>query len=50
MEKRDNSAPGPNGYGAIFFKTYWDLLKEDLMKMFNDFWKGQLDIKRLNYG
>ena len=50
MDMKENSAPGPNGYGVTFFKTCWETIKGDLYAMFQDFWKGQLDIKRLNYG
>lgn len=47
---KTNSAPGPNGFGVSFFKRYWDSVKGDITSMFSDFYKGILDIKRLNYG
>lgn len=50
MGMKINSAPGPNGFGVVFFQKFWDLIKDDMGKMFRDFEKGQLDIKRLNYG
>lgn len=50
MDMKENSAPGPNGYGLIFFKRFWEILKEDIEDMFKDFWENKLDIKRLNYG
>jgi hypothetical protein len=25
-----DGAPGPNGFGAIFFQTYWSIVKEDV--------------------
>ncbi|KAL4278205.1 hypothetical protein GQ457_03G006070 [Hibiscus cannabinus] len=31
-----NRAPGPDGFNMNFFKRYWDLLKEDIMKFFSD--------------
>jgi len=37
MGMRENSAPGPNGYGVIFFKQFWDVVKEDMGAMFKDF-------------
>ena len=49
-EMKSNSAPGPNGFGVQFFKTFWSVIKGDLLAMFDDFYKGELDIKRLNYG
>jgi hypothetical protein len=50
MGMKENFVPGPNGYGVIFFKKFWDYLKGDLMAMFADFYNNNLDIKRLNYG
>lgn len=50
MDLKTNSAPGPNGFSSIFFKKFWDTIKGDMMDMFQDFWAGLLDIKRLNYG
>ncbi|GAU40165.1 hypothetical protein TSUD_292700 [Trifolium subterraneum] len=26
------SAPGPDGFGAIFFQTYWEIIKQDVFK------------------
>ena len=48
-EMKSNSAPGPNGFGVQFFKTFWSVITGDLLAMFDDFYKGELDIKRLNY-
>jgi hypothetical protein len=35
MEK--NKAPGPDGFPAEFYHTFWSILKEDLMEMFVKF-------------
>jgi hypothetical protein len=50
MNLKDNSAPGPNGFSVSFFQNCWDIIKGDMMKMFQDFWDNRLDIKRLNFG
>lgn len=34
----------------FFLKKCWDILQGDLYKMFQDFYKGALDIRRLNFG
>lgn len=50
MNMKENSAPGPNGFSGTFFKKFWNVIKGNLERMFNDFWWGQLDIKRLKFG
>jgi len=50
MDMKENSAPGPNGYGVIFFKKFWEMIEGNLMQMFADLYEDQLDLKRLNYG
>lgn len=50
MEMKDNSTPRPDGFGTSFYKAFWELIKGDVLAMFQDFWAGSLDIKRLNYG
>lgn len=47
---KNTSAPGPNGFGASFFKNSWSFLSNDFMALFKDFHNGRLDIRRLNYG
>jgi hypothetical protein len=32
-----DKAPGPDGYSMAFFQACWDVLKEDIMKVFRDF-------------
>ena len=50
FDMKDNTAPGPDGFGVIFYKTCWSTIKEVFMEMINDFYLGSLDIARLNYG
>jgi hypothetical protein len=50
MGMKENSAPRPNGYGVVFFKKFWEVIKIDMVHMFEDLYNDQLDIKRLNYG
>jgi hypothetical protein len=50
MNMKENSTPRPNGFSVSFFKNFWELIKGDMLKMFQGFWREQLDIKRLNFG
>jgi len=47
---KNASAPGPNGFGASFFKNSWSFLSEDYFALFKDLHKGVLNMKRLNCG
>lgn len=33
-------APGPDGLPFLFYQKFWDLVKGDLVSMFEDFHKG----------
>lgn len=41
-------APGPDGLPFLFYQKFWDIVKKDLVDMFEDFHKGRLDLYRLN--
>jgi hypothetical protein len=45
-----NKAAGPDGIPIEFFQTCWDFIKSDMIDLFDDFYLGPLDIKRINYG
>lgn len=42
-------APGPDGLPFLFYQKFWDIVKADIINMFLDFHKGELDIYRLNF-
>jgi hypothetical protein len=42
-----NSAPGPDGFGAIFFQTYWEIIKHDVFKAVMQFFYLWLVIAQL---
>lgn len=50
FDMKQDAAPGPNGFGATFLQKFWEVIKSRYYYMFLDFHKGELDIKRLNYG
>jgi hypothetical protein len=41
-------APGPDGLPFLFYQKFWDLVKSDLVELFDDFHKRTLDLYRLN--
>lgn len=42
-----NKAVGPNGLSVEFFQTCWEIVRNDIMPMFLDFYNGKLDVRRL---
>jgi hypothetical protein len=44
-----DGALGPDGIPFSFYQKFWDLVKPEILAMFNDFSKGELDIYRLNF-
>jgi hypothetical protein len=42
-------APGPDGIPFLFYQKFWDIIKDDIVSLFRDFQKGDLDIHRLNF-
>jgi hypothetical protein len=44
-----DGAPGLDGISFVFYHKFWDLVKGDLVNMFNDFFNGELDLYRLNF-
>lgn len=45
-----NKALGPDGFPAEFYQVFWELIKGDLMALFNEFHKGDLPLFSLNFG
>jgi hypothetical protein len=46
MEK--NKAPDPDGIPIEFFQHSWEIIKKDIIEMFQDFYEGNLDVSRMN--
>ena len=49
-EMKSSSAPGPDGFSTIFFKSFWGQLRDDILEMLQLLHKGELDLARLNFG
>jgi mannosylglycoprotein endo-beta-mannosidase len=45
-----NKAPGPDGFPAEFYQTFWEVIKNDLMALFKILQQKQLSLYKLNFG
>jgi hypothetical protein len=45
-----NKAPGPDGFSAEFYLVFWEIIKEDLLILFSDFYEESLPLFSLNFG
>ena len=36
FQMEPNKAPGPDGFPAEFYQRFWDIIKDDLLMLFND--------------
>lgn len=43
-----NKTPGPDGFTAEFYKKYWNILKHDILKVFQDFFRKGIINASLN--
>uniref|UniRef100_A0A0A9H5S4 Reverse transcriptase domain-containing protein n=1 Tax=Arundo donax TaxID=35708 RepID=A0A0A9H5S4_ARUDO len=50
FEMEVNKAAGPDSIPVEFFQKCWDIIKEDIIKLFQGFYDGTLDVSHLNYG
>lgn len=49
FQMEHNKAVGPD-IPSEFYQTCWDIIKDDILELSNDFHQGKLDVSRLNYG
>lgn len=50
LHMEHNKAPRPDGFPAEFYQVFWEVIKNDLMAIFRDFYDGKLPLHSLNFG
>jgi hypothetical protein len=45
-----NKAAGPDKIPIEFYQTCWEIVKYDIIQLFDEFFKGKIGISRINYG
>jgi hypothetical protein len=50
FQMEHNKAPGPDGFPAEFYQSFWDTIQSDLLQMFSVLHAGQLELFCLNFG
>ena len=50
FQMEHNKATGPDGFPAEFYQTFWEIIKTDLLELFNALHVGQLKLFFLNFG
>jgi hypothetical protein len=49
-ETKTDTAPGLDGFPALFYKKFWPMLCRPVLQILNGFALGTVDIARLNFG
>ncbi len=44
-----DKAPGPDGFSMVFFQRFWEMIKSDLLKNFDDLFVGVLNSGPIDY-
>jgi hypothetical protein len=45
-----NKAAEPDKIHEEFYQACWEIIKVDIIELFDDLYKGRLDVSRINYG
>jgi hypothetical protein len=43
-----DKAPGPDGFNGVFIKKCWPIIKEDIYRLFMNFYDGRVNLAPIN--
>ncbi len=49
FQMNGDKAPGPDGFSMLFFHKFWTVIKEDLIKIFDDLFERSLNTGPIDY-
>jgi hypothetical protein len=50
FQMEQNKASGPDCIPIEFYQKCWGIIKQEIMEMFSEFYEGNLNVNRINYG
>ena len=50
LNQMEKKAAGPDKIPIEFYQSCWNIMRPDIMQLFDDFYNLKVDISRLNYG
>jgi hypothetical protein len=50
FQMEHNKAPGPEGFPVEFYQVFWEVIKDDLLALFSEFHREDLNLFSLNFG
>lgn len=45
-----NKAAGPDKIPIEFFQSCWEIVRLDIIQLFDDFYNDKVDVSKINYG
>jgi mannosylglycoprotein endo-beta-mannosidase len=50
FQMETNKLAGPDNIPIELYQKCWEIIKEDIIELFDDFHKGVLDVSKITYG
>lgn len=48
FQMHPTKAPGTDGFHALFFQKFWDIIRGDVVGLVKKWWRGLIDLKKIN--